>query len=82
MPGKSVNLIASALIAFAMIAQAFAQGGATGAINGTVQDPSGAFVAGADVRITNQDTKLVERTSKPDLTALSPPRCSPSGPTP
>ncbi len=64
MPAKSVRLIAFALIAFAMIAQAFAQGGATGAINGTVQDPSGAFVAGADVRVTNQDTKLVERSVK------------------
>jgi hypothetical protein len=43
---------------------AFAQGGATGAITGTVQDPSGAFVANADVRITNQDTGVLERTVK------------------
>ena len=42
--------------------QAFAQGGATGAINGTVQDPSGALVANAEVRVTNHDTNVLERT--------------------
>src|SRR5215467_15968513 len=41
--------------------QVLAQGGATGAITGTVQDPSGAFVANANVRITNQDTGVLER---------------------
>jgi Carboxypeptidase regulatory-like domain len=64
MPRKSFRFIAVTLTALALIAQAFAQGGATGAITGTVQDPSGAFVAGADVRITNQDTGVVERTVK------------------
>lgn len=44
----------------------FAQGGATGAITGTVQDPSGAFVAGADISITNQDTGVVVRTARTD----------------
>jgi hypothetical protein len=39
-----------------LAAQAFAQGGATGAIAGTVQDPSGAVVAAAEVRIINQET--------------------------
>jgi hypothetical protein len=64
MSGTLVRLIALTVVAAALVAEAFAQGGATGAITGTVQDPSGAFVAGADVRITNQDTKLVERTVK------------------
>jgi hypothetical protein len=64
MPGTSLRFIALTLTAVALITQAFAQGGATGAITGTVQDPSGALVAGADVRITNQDTRLVERTVK------------------
>jgi hypothetical protein len=41
---------------------AFAQGGATGAITGTIQDPSGAVVANAQVRITNQETGQLERT--------------------
>ncbi len=49
-----------------LIVQAFAQGGATGAITGTVQDPSGAVVASAEVRITNQDTNAVERMVKTD----------------
>src|SRR5580704_7943864 len=34
----------------------FAQGGATGAISGTVQDASGAVVSGAKVRITSEAT--------------------------
>ncbi|HEV3512604.1 MAG TPA: TonB-dependent receptor [Candidatus Sulfotelmatobacter sp.] len=43
---------------------AFGQGGATGAISGTVQDPSGALVTNADVRIVNQETGLLERALK------------------
>ncbi len=50
----------------ALILPALGQGGATGAISGTVQDSSGAFVAGAEVRITNQDTGVVVRTAKTD----------------
>jgi len=49
------------LLAAAFAAQAFAQGGATGAITGTIQDPSGAVVANAEVRITNQETGELER---------------------
>src|SRR5882762_1570571 len=64
MPRSRLTLIWTILIAFATITQAFGQGGATGAITGTVQDPSGAVVAGAEVRITNQDTKVLERTVK------------------
>src|SRR5262249_34557668 len=48
--------------------QVFAQGGATGAITGTVEDPTGAVVANADVRIMNQDTGQVARTIKTDAT--------------
>lgn len=66
MPSPRSKLFSIVLVAFLLIAQAVAQGGATGAITGTVQDPSGAVVAGADVRITNQDTKVVERTLKTD----------------
>jgi type V secretory pathway adhesin AidA len=43
-----------------------AQGGATGAIFGTVQDASGAVVAGAQVVIVNQDTGVTERTLSTD----------------
>ena len=56
------------LVALSLIlpGHAFAQGGATGAITGTVQDPSGAVVVGADVRIINQDTGAVARALKTD----------------
>jgi Carboxypeptidase regulatory-like domain/TonB dependent receptor-like, beta-barrel len=64
MSGTSLKLIARTLVTTALIAQAFAQGGATGAITGTVQDASGAVIANAEVRITNQDTKVLERTVK------------------
>src|SRR6185369_644402 len=39
---------------------------ATGAITGTVQDPSGAVVANAEIRIINQETGAVARTTKTD----------------
>jgi len=57
------RLIWISFLATAFIAQAFAQGGATGAITGTIQDPSGAVVANAQVRITNQDTGVLERSA-------------------
>src|SRR5205807_9967403 len=47
----------------------FAQGGATGAISGTAQDSSGAVIAGATVRVTNQDTD-VSRTTTTDANGL------------
>jgi hypothetical protein len=56
-----IRLIWIALLATAFLVQAFAQGGATGAISGTVEDTTGASVANADVRITNQATNVVER---------------------
>src|SRR5690349_17091537 len=57
-----------AVIFLALIGQALAQGGATGAITGTVLDPSGAVVANADVHIINQDTGAVARTARTDGT--------------
>ncbi len=51
-----------------MLGQAFAQGGATGAITGTMQDATGAVVPNADVRIINQDTGTVTRATKTDET--------------
>ncbi len=60
----SLKLLCVFLLGVGLTCQAFAQGGATGAISGTVQDPSGAVVAGAEVQITNQDTGTVARTLK------------------
>ena len=51
-----------------LVTQTFAQGGATGAISGTVVDPTGAVVANADIRIINQDTGETTRTAKTDPT--------------
>ncbi len=62
MARHSIRVVILSLIAFAFTAQAIGQGGATGAITGTVQDPSGAVIANAEVRITNQDTNVLERT--------------------
>lgn len=54
------------LVVLVLTAIAVAQGGATGAISGTVQDVSGAVIAGAEVQIINQDTGAVTRTPKTD----------------
>src|SRR5438094_6015 len=66
MPRAASKLFLIALAVLALFGQMFAQGGATGAITGTVQDPSGAVVANADVRIVNQDTGTLTRTTKTD----------------
>src|SRR5437868_14751173 len=66
MPSHSAKYIYPVLIMWMMTAQMWAQVGATGAITGTVQDPSGAVVANAEVRIINQETGTVTRTVKTD----------------
>src|SRR5205807_1707659 len=60
------NSVLLVLLGWFLATLAFAQGGATGAITGTVQDPTGAVVANAEVRIVNQDTGVVTRTAKTD----------------
>jgi hypothetical protein len=61
MPSRSIKVVVLSFMVLALSLQVFGQGGATGAITGTVQDPSGAFIASAEVRITNQDTGVIER---------------------
>ena len=59
----------SALVSLAILLSSvyvLAQGGATGAITGTVVDPTGAYVSNADIRIVNQDTGAMARTVKTD----------------
>src|SRR6266576_5636828 len=53
-------------VVLALATLAAAQGGATGAISGTVTDVSGAIIAGAQVQIINQDTGAIARTLKTD----------------
>ena len=66
MPKSVGRLLWISLVGLIWVAQALAQGGATGAISGTVLDPSGAVVAGAEVRIINQDTGFAGRSIKTD----------------
>ncbi|HEV2731915.1 MAG TPA: carboxypeptidase-like regulatory domain-containing protein, partial [Terriglobales bacterium] len=66
MPRIASKLLLIALAVFGLLGQVLAQGGATGAITGTVVDPSGAVVAGAEVRIVNEDTGSVTRALKTD----------------
>ena len=49
---------------------AFAQGGATGAISGTVQDASGAVVSGAKVSVTSEATSQLVRELTTDASGI------------
>jgi hypothetical protein len=62
----SIRFLLAAFGALLLAVQVHAQGGATGAITGTVEDPSGAVVANADVQIVNQETGVTARTAKTD----------------
>src|SRR5579863_4100052 len=55
------NLVTVGLFIACLSGLMFAQGGATGAITGTVSDASGAVVAGAKVDIVNEATGQAER---------------------
>ena len=66
MPRSISRLIWISLVGLLWAGQAMAQGGATGAISGTILDPSGAVVSGAEVRIVNQDTGALTRTTTTD----------------
>src|SRR5690242_3917816 len=66
MSSRLAKSIFARILMAVLAGQLWAQGGATGAITGTVQDPSGAVVANADVRIINQETGAVARTTKTD----------------
>jgi len=62
MLGLALCLGLAMMIGFA--GSVFGQGGQRGAISGTVTDPNGAAVPGAQVDIVNQATGVVERTVK------------------
>jgi len=63
--------IAAAVALCLLLAEiAFAQGGATGAINGTVQDVSGGVLAGARVEVVSESTGQIERQLTTDSSGL------------
>ena len=74
MASSSIRFVVLMVVALALAVSALGQGGATGAVTGTVTDASGAVVANADVRITNQETNVLERSvqSGPDGTFTAP----------
>jgi carboxypeptidase family protein len=66
-----VHRVCVLVVFFAVFsAQAFAQGGATGAISGTVQDPSGAAIVGAKIQITNEATGETVRETSTDASGF------------
>ena len=66
MQNQAVRALLVILVTFLLVTGALAQGGATGAITGTVEDPSGALVADADIQVINQATGVAVRTVKTD----------------
>jgi len=63
---KNIKLFWIIVLVLGLPTSVLGQGGATGAVSGTVEDPSNAVVAGADVQIVNQETGVVTRTLKTD----------------
>ena len=60
------RLFLSVAVVLTLIGGAFAQGGATGGISGTVKDENGAGVPGAQIEIVNALTGVTERTASGD----------------
>ena len=55
------RIVSAVVLLICLSELVFAQGGATGAINGTVQDPSGSVLAGARVDVVSESTGQIER---------------------
>ncbi len=64
------RLLAVLTLSLITAASAWAQGGATGAISGTVQDPSGAAVSGAKIDIISEATGQSVRQATADSAGL------------
>ena len=63
---RTILTTGAAATAMAAAPRVFAQGGASGAISGVVQDKSGAAVAGAKIKVLSESTKEVLRTETTD----------------
>ena len=64
--GMFASLFLALAVILALIGSAFAQGGSTGAISGSVKDENGAAVPGAQVEVVNAVTRVTERTISAD----------------
>ena len=64
------TLATSLMIVLLLVGTMAAQGGATGAITGTVSDSTGAVVPNAEVKIVNKATGEVTRTTKTDTAGV------------
>ncbi len=64
------KVMASSLLVLVLAGMMFAQGGATGAIEGVVQDATGAVIANAKVRVTNEATGEVLRQVQTNASGL------------
>ena len=64
------RLVAHGVCLVCFVSAALAQGGATGAIGGTVQDKSGAVIAGAKVNVVNTGTGQFVRQLTTDSSGL------------
>src|SRR5208282_6568922 len=65
-----IRVSAVLLLVLCLGSLAFAQGGATGAISGVVQDASGAVIANAKVNVTSEATGELLRQLKTDASGL------------
>jgi hypothetical protein len=67
---SKVRYFFSLVLILSWSSAAFAQGGATGAISGTVQDASGAVVSGAKVKVTSEATAQLVRELTTDASGI------------
>jgi hypothetical protein len=59
---RLATMLFGLLFAFGLATDCFAQAGSTGAITGTIKDPAGAAIPGAQIDIVNEETGVTERT--------------------
>jgi len=64
------KMVAAVVVCVFLARMVVAQGGATGAINGTVQDASGGVLAGARVDVVSESTGQTERQLTTDSSGL------------
>src|SRR5262247_2604836 len=68
---KVMSLFFGLMLGLGLTAQAFAQGGARGAIAGSVKDPSGAAINKAQVQASKNQTAQTSGRGQPTLMAVS-----------